>query len=38
MPIQRRLNYRKYICEKIAGKEIREKIQRQMDYHAYSCQ
>lgn len=24
-----------YICEKIAGREVREKIQTQMDYHAY---
>ena len=25
-----------YLCEKIAGKEVREKIQKQMDYKAYS--
>ena len=24
-----------YVCEKIAGKEVREKIQKQMDYTAY---
>jgi transcriptional regulator GlxA family with amidase domain len=24
-----------YLCEKIAGKEVREKIQRQMDYRNY---
>lgn len=24
-----------YLCEKIAGKEVREKIQKQMDYSAY---
>lgn len=24
-----------YLCEKLAGKEVREKIQAQMDYHAY---
>lgn len=24
-----------YVCERIAGRDVREKIQRQMDYHAY---
>lgn len=27
-----------YLCEKIAGAEIREKIQKQMDYTAYTCE
>ncbi len=27
-----------YLCEKIAGKEVREKIQKQMDYSAYCCE
>jgi transcriptional regulator GlxA family with amidase domain len=27
-----------YLCEKIAGPEIREKIQKQMDYMAYTCE
>ena len=26
-----------FLCEKIAGKEIREKIQKQMDYPNYTC-
>ena len=26
-----------FLCEKIAGKEIREKIQKQMDYLNYNC-
>ena len=26
-----------FLCEKIAGKEIREKIQKQMDYPTYNC-
>lgn len=27
-----------YLCEKIAGLEIREKIQKQMDYVAYTLE
>lgn len=27
-----------YLCEKIGGSEIREKIQKQMDYMAYTCE
>ena len=27
-----------YLCEKIAGKEAREKIQQQMDDHTYCCE
>ncbi len=26
-----------FLCEKIAGKEVREKIQKQMDYLNYNC-
>ncbi|MDP4092334.1 MAG: DJ-1/PfpI family protein [Bacillota bacterium] len=26
-----------YLCERIAGKEAREKIQKQMDYLSYTC-
>jgi cyclohexyl-isocyanide hydratase len=26
-----------YLCEKIAGKDIRKTIQKQMDYNAYGC-
>lgn len=27
-----------YLCERIAGPRVREKIQTQMDYHAYRCE
>lgn len=27
-----------YMCERIAGRAVREKIQQQMDYHAYCCE